>query len=88
MEGKVERIAKGYKEYARKQGFRLNPDKRVVNGLIEGMLMNEKKFGGRYCPCRLVTGNKEKDKKIICPCIYHKDEIESMGHCHCGLFVR
>jgi len=33
------------------------------------------------------VGNKE-DKKKICPCVWHKDEIREMGHCHCMLFMR
>nr|WP_269850493.1 ferredoxin-thioredoxin reductase catalytic domain-containing protein [Methanosarcina horonobensis] len=29
-----------------------------------------------------------KIKKIVCPCIYHKDEIEKDGNCHCELFFK
>ncbi|MCK4522175.1 MAG: ferredoxin:thioredoxin reductase [Nanoarchaeota archaeon] len=76
------------KNYAEKNGFQLNPDKKIVETLINGLLKNEKKYGKRYCPCRRVTGNKEKDKKIICPCIYHKDEIKKSGHCLCLLFAK
>jgi len=85
---KLEKIASDYKEHAEKNGFRLNPDKKIVEGLIKGLLANEKKYGQRYCPCRRVTGNKEEDKKIICPCVYHKNEIKEMNHCYCGLFVK
>lgn len=75
------------KRYAESQGFQLNPDKNIVDMLILGLLENEKKFGYRYCPCRAITGEKEKDAPKICPCAYHKDEIKQMGHCLCGLFV-
>ena len=34
------------------------------------------------------SGDKEKDRAIICPCIYHKDEIAKDGHCHCQLYYR
>ena len=34
------------------------------------------------------SGDKEKDKAIICPCIYHEDEIAKDGHCHCQLYYR
>ncbi|MEM3506536.1 MAG: ferredoxin-thioredoxin reductase catalytic domain-containing protein [Candidatus Bathyarchaeia archaeon] len=74
-------------KYAKSQGIRLNPDEKIVDLILEGLLNNEKKYGYRYCPCRRVTGDKAVDAKIICPCIYHKEEIKSMGKCHCGLFV-
>jgi ferredoxin-thioredoxin reductase catalytic chain len=83
-----ENILRPYKEHADKSGFRLNPNDKIVDATMKGLLRNEGKFGARYCPCRRVTGNKEEDKKIICPCVYHKDEIAKDGHCHCMLFVR
>jgi len=72
--------------YADKSGFKLNPNEKVLEGIINGLLRNKKFKGDIYCPCRVVTGNKEEDKKIACPCIYHKDEIKQMGHCKCTLF--
>ncbi len=84
----IDQMKAGYKKYAESQGFRLNPDDATVERVCNGLLTNQKKHGARYCPCRLVTGDKEEDKKIICPCIYHKDEIKKDGHCHCSLFVK
>ena len=84
----IEEIIKSYQMYAEKNGFKLNPDREVVERLIKGMLENEKKFGDRYCPCRRVTGNPEEDKPKICPCQWHREEIGKNGHCLCGLFVR
>ena len=83
----VEKIIKEYKNYAEKNGFKLNPNKKVVESLIKGLLEREKKYGARYCPCRRVTGNKEKDRLKICPCPQHKKEIKESGQCFCGLFV-
>jgi len=83
-----EELLKKYKEYAKKNGFRLNPDKSIVDSIIERQIQLKKEKGEYYCPCRKLTGNKEKDKKIICPCVYHKKEITKQGHCHCFLFVR
>ncbi len=76
------------KEYAESKPFKLNPDKEMLNGVIKGLVMNKQNKGEYYCPCRMTTGNKEEDKKIICPCIYHEEEIERDGHCHCWLFVK
>lgn len=69
--------------YAKKNGFKVNPDEKISKNIIKGLIMNEKKRGKRYCPCRI--GN---DPKNICPCAYHKEEIKIDGHCHCNLFVK
>ena len=74
-------------KYAQKAGIKLNPDKKIVEGVIKGLLKNKKAKGKLYCPCRIITGDKEKDKEIICPCVFHKKEIELEEHCKCFLFV-
>ena len=83
----AKQLRKVLRKYAESQGFKLNPDEKFVDSIILGLLKNEAKYGYRYCPCRTITGDRTKDADIICPCVYHKGEIESMGHCHCGLFV-
>ena len=77
-----------YDNYAKSNGFRLNPDKKTIERVINGLLANEKKYGKRYCPCRRISGNEEEDAKKICPCAFHKEEIEKDGHCFCNLFVK
>lgn len=74
--------------YAEKNGYRLNPDDEMLGLVLEGLAKNKIKHGRRYCPCRIVIGDENEDKKIICPCIYHKDEIENDGMCHCALFFK
>lgn len=85
---KIEKLTQEYKEYAKTNNFKLNPNSKAAEGIVKLLLEREEKLGARYCPCRRVTGDKEEDKKIICPCIYHRAEIEKDGRCHCGLFVR
>ncbi len=87
MEKETQKLIERYQDYADKNGFKLNPNKKILQGLIQGLLKKEKQYGMKYCPCRRLTGNKEKDKKIICPCVHHKKEIKEQGHCHCFLFV-
>jgi len=84
----IKKTIKDYEKWAKENGFSLNPNEKVVNFLVKSLLEREQKFGKRYCPCRRVTGNTEEDKKIICPCIYMKKEIEEQGRCFCGLFVK
>lgn len=84
----VEETIKSYQEYAEKNGFKLNPDREAVEKLVMGLLTNERKYGAKYCPCRRVSGDPEEDKPKICPCQWHKEEIERDGHCFCGLFYK
>jgi ferredoxin-thioredoxin reductase catalytic chain len=88
MEKKINKIIEEYKKYAEENGFSLNPNKEVVQMLVKGLLEKEKEFGKRYCPCRRITGKKEEDNKIVCPCVYHLEEIKTQGRCFCGLFVK
>ena len=83
-----EDLIKEYEKYARENGFKLNPNKKIVEAIVKGLLENEKKNNERYCPCRRLTGDLEKDKDSICPCVWHKKEIEEKGHCFCNLFVK
>lgn len=74
-------------DYVARSPYTLNPDTKIVDRVVKGLVMRKIKFGHAYCPCRLVMGDFEKDKKIICPCVYHAEEIERDGECHCNLFV-
>lgn len=84
----IEELRKKSEEYAKSKGYKLNPSEAIVLGITKGLLVRKENFGEIYCPCRKMTGNKEEDKKIICPCIYHEDEIAKDGHCFCNLFVK
>jgi ferredoxin-thioredoxin reductase catalytic chain len=75
----AEKLRELMKKYAESQGFKLNPDEKVVNSVIKGLLGNEFRHGYRYCLCRVLTGDRPKDAKLICPCVYRKDEIRGMG---------
>jgi ferredoxin-thioredoxin reductase catalytic chain len=74
--------------YAKENGFKLNPNKEALEIVVKGLAENEKKYGKRYCPCRRITGDEKEDSKKICPCVYHKEEIEKDGHCICNLFFK
>ncbi len=76
------------RRYAAKAGFKLNPDASKVYEILLGLARNRKNYGFRYCPCRPLSGDRKEDAKKICPCFWHRQEIATMGHCHCGLFFR
>lgn len=87
MESEEKELIEKLEKYAKSAKINLNPNKKIVEGIVKGLLMNKKKHGEIYCPCRRVTSNKEKDAEIICPCIFHLEEIKKQRHCHCNLFV-
>ena len=82
------KILEEKRRYAAQHGYRLNPDKRVLNFVITGLARNLQEKKLEYCPCRPLSGNPQKDKKKICPCFWHKEEIEKQGFCHCRLFFK
>ena len=84
----IEELIEKSREYAESKGYKLNPNEAIVKGIVKGLLTRKENFGEIYCPCRKMAGNKEEDKKIICPCIYHEEEIAKDGHCFCNLFVK
>ena len=86
MDEVEEKILKSSIDYAESKGFSINSDEKMLNAVISGLARNEKEKGKPFCPCRAITGNEDEDKKIVCPCIYHLDEIKQDGHCKCMLF--
>lgn len=84
----IEELRGLMEKYAKQKGYKLNPNREVVDAILRGLLQNERRYGYRYCPCRPVLGDRQADLPKICPCRWHADEIRKMGRCHCGLFMR
>ncbi len=76
------------KKNAVQSGYRLNPDYDVVVIAVKGITNNKKEYGEWYCFCQKRTGDKEADKKIICPCPARNRDIEMRGSCRCGLYIK
>jgi ferredoxin-thioredoxin reductase catalytic subunit len=85
--GEVEKLFTRLNEEAESAGYHLNPDREFTLGLIEGMLVNERRYGYWACPCRLASGVKKEDLDIICPCDYRDVDVAEYGTCYCGLYV-
>ena len=69
------------------KGYVFNQDKERVFELLEGLLQNKERYGYMSCPCRLASGDREKDKDIICPCVYREGDVKEYGSCYCNLYV-
>lgn len=70
-----------------KKGLLFNKDKTKTIELLEGLLVNKKRYGYMSCPCRLASGSIENDRDIICPCVYCAPDIKEFGSCYCSLYV-
>jgi len=69
------------------KGYYFNQDKERVFELLEALLQNKERYGYMSCPCRLASGDREKDKDIICPCVYREQDVKEYGSCYCNLYV-
>jgi len=69
------------------KGYYFNTEKGRVFDLLQALLINKDRYGYMACPCRLAAEDKEKDKDIICPCVYRKPDVEEYGSCYCNLYV-
>ncbi|HOH36957.1 MAG TPA: ferredoxin-thioredoxin reductase catalytic domain-containing protein [Spirochaetota bacterium] len=86
-EKETENLYKKLKSAADSGGYILNPDNSFTLALIEGLIVNEKRYGYQACPCRLASGTKNEDLDIICPCDYRDQDINEFGACYCALYV-
>jgi ferredoxin-thioredoxin reductase catalytic subunit len=69
------------------KGYYFNADRNMVFELLRGLLLNKERYGYMSCPCRLASGDRSRDKDIICPCIYREPDVKEYGSCYCSLYV-
>jgi ferredoxin-thioredoxin reductase catalytic chain len=86
---KVEVVA-AWKQFSdQSPTVRLTDKMDEVDLLSQGVLQNLQNRGQRYCPCRITTGDQQKDLNLICPCNFLKQPVyKETGECWCGLFVK
>lgn len=83
----VEQLYEQLRKVQEAKGFFFNTDKESVFELLDALLVNKERYGYMACPCRLADEDREKDKDIICPCIYREPDIAEYGSCYCNLYV-
>ena len=69
------------------KGYYFNKDRERVFDLLEALIVNKNRYGYMSCPCRLASGDREKDMDIICPCVYRSPDVKEYGSCYCNLYV-
>jgi ferredoxin-thioredoxin reductase catalytic chain len=83
----IDRLYDRLKREAESGGYYLNPDVPFTKDLVRGLIVNERRYGYRACPCRLASGVKAEDLDIICPCDYRDPDLTDYGACYCALYV-
>ena len=93
MESSVDpkKFREAIEKFAEKREFKVNPDTERVDLLIEGIFNCEKNQGLKYCPCRMIEKDFQKDLQLICPCNFLVHETykgKDDGECWCGMFIK
>lgn len=86
-EERIDQVYRRLYEEAEASGYHLNPDVTFTKSLVEGLLVNEDRYGYPACPCRIAEGDKTYDLDIICPCDYRDPDLDDYGVCYCALYV-
>ncbi|MFA9452440.1 MAG: ferredoxin-thioredoxin reductase catalytic domain-containing protein [Candidatus Aminicenantaceae bacterium] len=84
-------FTKAIQIFAAPKEFQVNPDQERVDLLLEGMFNNQANHGLKYCPCRMIEKDFEKDLTLVCPCnflTHHTYKDKEHGECWCGLFIK
>ncbi len=83
----VQKLYDMLKKVQEPKGYYFNKDEDRVVDLLEALMLNKERYGYMSCPCRLASGDRERDADIICPCAYRDKDVEEYGSCYCNLYV-
>jgi ferredoxin-thioredoxin reductase catalytic chain len=83
----IEKLYEMLKKVQEAKGYYFNKDRMRTFELLAGLVVNKERYGYMCCPCRLASGDREKDKDITCPCVYREPDVEELGSCYCSLYV-
>lgn len=86
-EPEIDKLLATLSKSAENAGYHLNPDPEFTRELVKSLLINEQRYGYQACPCRLASGDKNKDMDITCPCDYRDPDLNEYGCCFCALYV-
>ena len=83
----IKKLYEMLKKSQEEKGYFFNKDKDRVFELLEALVVNKERYGYMACPCRLASGDRNKDKDILCPCEYRNPDVKEFGSCYCNLYV-
>ncbi len=84
---KAQELYETLKKVQEPKGYFFNNDKEKVFELLDALIFNKERYGYMCCPCRISLEDREKDKDIICPCVYREADVKEYGSCYCNLYV-
>ena len=84
---KVEELYEFLKKAQEPKGYFFNQDRDKTLAILTELLENKSHYGYMGCPCRLLSGDPDWDRDIICPCVYRELDVKEYGSCYCGLYV-
>ena len=83
----AKRLYETLKKIQEPKGFFFNKEKERSLDLLEALLINKERYGYMGCPCRLLSGDRDEDRDIYCPCVYREADVREYGSCYCNLYV-
>ena len=83
----VDKLFDTLRQIQEPKGYYFNSDREKTFQLLRALLVNKDRYGYMSCPCRLAAGDREKDKDIVCPCVYREPDVQEFGSCYCNLYV-
>jgi ferredoxin-thioredoxin reductase catalytic subunit len=83
----IEQVRRRAEADAKTYGYYLTPQPELLQAFLEGLKVNEDRYGYPLCPCRLASSKFEFDRDIICPCDYRDPDVAEYGACYCRLYV-
>ena len=83
----VENLYEMLRRIQEPKGYYFNSDRDRTLELLEALLTNKERYGYMCCPCRLGSGDLDRDTDIICPCAYREADVAEYGSCYCNLYV-
>lgn len=83
----VDKLFDTLRQIQEPKGYYFNRDREKTFQLLRALLVNKDRYGYMSCPCRLAAGEREKDKDIVCPCVYREPDVQEFGSCYCNLYV-
>jgi ferredoxin-thioredoxin reductase catalytic subunit len=83
----VDELYERLKKLQEPKGYCFSADREQTFELLAALLVNRKRYGYMACPCRLASGDRERDRDIACPCSYREPDVKEYGSCYCNLYV-
>lgn len=83
----VDNLFDGLKKINEPKGYFFNDDRERTFELLRSLLIIKDRYGYTACPCRLASGDRDRDRDIICPCKYREPDVAEYGSCYCALYV-